>query len=121
MILRQLGVARREISLRERSRWLPFLMGVGAVSLILAAELSLVGFASSFENPSTGRLILVLDANDPQLQHRLGQVYNEIDPAESVRYLRRATELSRYSRLYWSDLASTCQSIGDTQCADQAT
>jgi len=96
-------------------------MGVGAVSLLLAAEMSVVGIASSFENPSTGRLILVLDANDPQLQHRLGQVYQEIDPAESVRYLRRATELSRYSRLYWSDLASACQSIGDTQCADRAT
>ena len=110
-----------EVSLRGRSRSLPFLMGVGAVSLILAAEMSLVGIASSFESPSTGRLILLLDANDPQLQHRLGQVYKEIDPAESVRYLRRATELSRYSRLYWSDLASACQSIGDTQCADRAT
>jgi len=120
MILRQLGVARMEVSLRGRSRSLPFLMGVGAVSLILAAEMSLVGIASSFESPSTGRLILLLDANDPQLQHRLGQVYKEIDPAESVRYLRRATELSRYSRLYWSDLASACQSIGDTQCADRA-
>ena len=121
MILRQLGVARIAVSLRGRSRSLPFLMGVGVVSLILAAEMSVVGIASSFENPSTGRLILVLDANDPQLQHRLGQVYQEIDPAESVRYLRRATELSRYSRLYWSDLASACQSIGDTQCADRAT
>ena len=121
MIFRQLGVARMEVSLRGRSRSLPFLMGVGAVSLILAAEMSLVGIASSFESPSTGRLILVLDANDPQLQHRLGQVYKEIDPAESVRCLRRATELSRYSRLYWSDLASTCQSIGDTRCADRAT
>ena len=109
-----------EVSLRGRSRSLPFLMGVGAVSLILAAEMSLVGIASSFESPSTGRLILLLDANDPQLQHRLGQVYKEIDPAESVRCLRRATELSRYSRLYWSDLASACQSIGDTQCADRA-
>src|SRR5438046_4999481 len=111
MILRQLGVGRIEVSLRGRSRWLPFLMGVGAVSLILAAEMSVVGIASSFENPSTGRLILVLDANDPQLQHRLGQVYNEIDPAESIRYLRRATELSSYSRLYWSDLAYACEYI----------
>ena len=119
--MRQLGVARIAVSLRGRSRSLPFLMGVGAVSLLLAAEMSVVGIASSFESPSTGRLILVLDANDPQLQHRLGQVYQEIDPAESVRYLRRATELSRYSRLYWSDLASACQSIGDTQCADRAT
>ncbi len=120
MILRQLGIGRIEVSLRERSRSLPFLIAVGAVSLLLAAEMSLVGIASSFERPSTGRLILALDSSDPQLQHRLGQVYKETDPAESVRCLRRAADLSRYSRFYWSDLASACQSVGDTQCADEA-
>ena len=121
MILRQLDVARIEVSLRGRSRSLPFLLAVGAVSLFLAAQVWVVGIASSFERPSTGRLLLALDSNDPQLQHRLGQVYKDIDPAESVRCLRRATELSRYSRLYWSDLASACQLVGDMQCADQAT
>jgi hypothetical protein len=96
-------------------------MLVSAVSLLLAAECVIVGSASSFERPSTGRLISVLDRDDPQLQHRLGQVVSEIDPEESARCLRRATELSRYSRLYWSDLASACQSTGDTECADRAT
>src|SRR5438876_6079146 len=120
MSLRQFGVARVEVSLQERSRSLPFLVVVGAVSLVLAAEISLVGIASSFERPSMGRLISVLDSDDPQIQHRLGQVYAETDTNKSVQYLRRAAELSRYSRLYWSDLASACQSIDDTQCADWA-
>src|SRR5437667_342814 len=120
MSLRQFGVARIEVSLQERSRSLPFLVVVGAVSLVLAAEISLVGIASSFERPSMGRLISVLDSDDPQIQHRLGQVYAETDTNKSVQCLRRAAELSRYSRLYWSDLASACQSIDDTQCADWA-
>src|SRR6184192_1505450 len=121
MSLRQFGVARVEVSLQERSRSLPCLMAVGAVSMLLAAESAIVGSSSSFERPSTGRLISVLDSDDPQLQHRLGQVYAEVDPDESARCLHRATELSRYSRLYWSDLASACQSTGDTECADRAT
>ncbi|PYU01240.1 MAG: hypothetical protein DMG38_04285 [Acidobacteria bacterium] len=120
MSLRQFGVARVEVSLQERSRSLPFLVVVGAVSLVLAAEISLVGIASSFEGPSTGRLVSLLSADEAQIQHRLGQVYAETDTNKSVQYLRRAAELSRYSRLYWSDLASACQSIDDTQCADWA-
>jgi tetratricopeptide (TPR) repeat protein len=118
MILRQLGVARAEISLRDRSRSLSFLVAVGSLSVFLAAETLLVGAASSISTPSEGRLILALDSNDPQLHDRLAQVYK--DPAEIVRHLRRATELSPYSRLYWSDLAGACDSIGDTQCADRA-
>src|SRR5208283_2500509 len=54
------------------------------------------------------------------LQNRLGQAYKDIDPSASLRHLRRATQLSPESRLYWSDLESSCESMGDTQCADQA-
>jgi hypothetical protein len=61
-----------------------------------------------------------LEADDPRLQNRLGQVYEDIDRAESARHLRRATQLSPDSRLYWSDLESACESIADTQCIDQA-
>src|SRR2546430_16979071 len=121
MILRQLGVAQFEIPLRERSRPLLFLLAVGGASLLLAAETTLVGTALSFSTPSTGHLILILDPDDPQLQYRLSQVYKDTDPAESVRRLRRATELSPYSRFYWDELASACESRGDTQCADRAT
>ena len=120
MIWRQFGAAQFEISLRQRTRSLLFLIGVGAASLLLAAETSLSGIASSFETPTQGRWLLAVDSDDPQLQYRLAQVYKNIDSAESVRHLRRATELSPYSRFYWSRLGSACESLNDMQCADQA-
>jgi len=120
MIRPQLGVARTEISLRAHSRALIFLLAVGCASLFVAAETSLVGIISSFETPSVGRWLLALDADDPRLQRQLGKAYEDIDPAESVRHLRRATQLSPGSRLYWSDLESGCESMADTECIDQA-
>jgi tetratricopeptide (TPR) repeat protein len=120
MIRPQLGVARTEISLRAHSRALLFLLAVGCASLFVAAETSLVGITFSFGTPSVGRWLLALDADDPRLQNRLGQVYEDIDPAESLRHLRRATQLSPDSRLYWSDLEAACESMADRECIDQA-
>jgi tetratricopeptide (TPR) repeat protein len=120
MIRPRLGVARTEISLCARSRALLFLLAVGCVSLFMAAETSLVGITFSFETPPVGRWLLALDADDPRLQNRLGQVYKDIDSAESLRHLRRATQLSPDSRLYWSDLESACESVADAECIGQA-
>jgi hypothetical protein len=120
MIGPQLGISRTEISLRAHSRAVIFLLAAGCVCLFLAVETSLVGIVSSFNKPAVGRWLLALDANDPQLQDRLGQAYGAIDPTESVRYLRRATQLSPNSRFYWSDLESACVSEDDQPCADQA-
>ncbi|MGA7925158.1 MAG: hypothetical protein WCA20_04070, partial [Candidatus Sulfotelmatobacter sp.] len=120
MIWRQFGAAQFEISLQQRTRSLLLLIGVGAASLLLAAETSLSGIASSFETPTQGRWLLAVDSDDPQLQYRLAQVYKNIGSAESVRHLRRATELSPYSRFYWSRLGSACESLNNRQCADQA-
>jgi tetratricopeptide (TPR) repeat protein len=86
----------------------------------MAAETSLVGITFSFETPTVGRWLLGLEADDPRLQNRLGQVYKDIDSAESLRHLRRATQLSPDSRLYWSDLESACESMADAECIDQA-
>jgi tetratricopeptide (TPR) repeat protein len=120
MIRPQLGVARIEISLRAHSRALFFLLAAGGVSLFAAAETSLVGIVSSFETPTVGRRLLALDGNDPQLEDRLGQAYKDTNPTESLRHLRRATQLSPASRLYWSDLELACESWRDTQCVDEA-
>src|ERR1700730_2960160 len=119
MILPQLGAARIEIQLRERSRSLLFLLAVGSASLFLAAETLLIRTASSFKTPSEGRRILAFDPDDPRLEYRLGRAYEDIDPAEGIKHLRRATELSPYSKHYWSHLASACEAIGDTKCADR--
>jgi tetratricopeptide (TPR) repeat protein len=116
MIRPQVRVARTGISLRA----LLFLLAVGCASLLVAGEATLVGIISSFETPSMGRRLLALDADDPRLQRQLGKAYEDINPAEGVRHLRRATQLSPGSRLYWSDLESACESMADTQCIDQA-
>src|SRR2546427_6951528 len=121
MILRQLNVTQVEIPLREPFRSLLFLLAVSSASLLLVAETTLVGTVLSFSTPSTGRLILTLDRDDPQLQYGLWQAYEDTDPAEGVKHLRRATELSPYSRFYWDALASACESMGDTQCAEGTT
>jgi tetratricopeptide (TPR) repeat protein len=120
MIRPQLDVARIEISLRAHSRALFLLLAVGAASLLVAAETSLVGTVSSFETPRVGRWLLALDADDARLQDQVGQAYKDSDLTETLRYLRRATQLSPASRLYWSDLESACETMGESQCVDEA-
>ena len=112
--------ARVEVSLQGRSRSLLFLLVVGFASMLFATETSLMGIVSSFEARSVGRCLMALDFDDAWLHYRLGQIYEQIEPAEGVREMRRATQLSPESRRYWSHLASECESLGDTQCADQA-
>jgi hypothetical protein len=109
-----------EVSLREPSHYLPFVLAVSLASLLLAGESSLVGIVSSFQSPAVGRLMLAVDSGDAQLQFWLGRAYQDSNPAEGIRHLRRATELSPYSRLYWDELASACQSARDIPCADGA-
>jgi hypothetical protein len=88
--------------------------------LFLGAESVLVGVVSSFQSPAAGRRLLAVDRGDAQLQFWLGRAYEHSNPTEAIRHLRRATELSPYSRLYWDDLALACESAGDTPCADAA-
>jgi tetratricopeptide (TPR) repeat protein len=124
MTWRFLRVARLEISLQESRRSLFLLATFGFVcgflSLFLAAETSLLGIVTALDKPSVGRSLLPLDQGDPQLEYALGRAYKETHPAEGVRHLRRATELSPYSRRYWAHLGSACEAAGDTACALQA-
>ncbi len=114
------GSTQIEISLASRGRRLLFLTAVGFVGLLLAAETVLAGFVLSFDSPSQARWLLRFDSSDPQLQYQLGRTYEDSDRAESVYYLRQATALSPSSRRYWTHLGDDCESLGDTQCADQA-
>lgn len=93
---------------------------MGCLTLFMASETLLVGLVSSFETPSVGRRLLPLDAEDPRLHDRLGQACRDTDPGGSLRYFRRAIQLSPESRLYWEDLELACESQGDTRCEDQA-
>jgi tetratricopeptide (TPR) repeat protein len=108
------------VSLRQRSRSRLFLLVVGCACLGMAAETLLVGVGSTFGTPRVGRWILALDRNDPQVENRLGEIYKDANPSEGLRHLRRATQLSPYRQLYWSDLESACEFVGDQQCVDEA-
>jgi len=120
MIRPQLRLTRSEFSLRAYPRAILFVLVASGASLFLALEASWLGITSSFETPRVGRWLLALDTDDPRLQHRLGEAYKHADATECLRHLRRATQLSPASRLYWEDLESACESRNDTPCADQA-
>jgi len=121
MIRSQAGFTpRSEISPRLRVRALLFLLGVAGASLWLAGESLRAGMAASFETPALGHRLLAWDSDDPRLEDQLGQVYKGIDQGEGLRHLRRATQLSPASRLYWSDLEIACEAAGDAPCTDQA-
>ncbi len=108
-----------EISLRPRFRSWAFLLLITLACLFLAIETLLVGIASS---PATLRApwFLALNSSNPALQFQLGELYKAKNPQRGIEHLRRATELSRYSRFYWSSLARACEAAGDTRCVDQA-
>ena len=108
-----------EISLRGRARSLLFLLFIAGISLCLAAETLLAGSASFLARPEKIRSLMAFDSNDPRLEYRLGRAYEDFDPSEAVKHLRRATELSPDNRRYESYLAISCEAAGDTVCADQ--
>jgi tetratricopeptide (TPR) repeat protein len=116
----ELGPAQIEVSLAGRWRRSCLLAGTGLLGLLLAAEAALAGFVLSFDAPSQARWLLRFDSSDPQLQYRLGRTYEDSDREQSVYYLRRATALSPTNRRYWAHLGDDCESLGDTQCADEA-
>ena len=66
-----------------------------------------------------GRWILAVDPDDSRVEYQLGRLYEDSDPSQGVRHLRRATELSPNVQRYWAHLAAICESIGDTNCADR--
>lgn len=119
MILRPLHTARIDVSLRERSRSIFFLLTVSAVALFLATETLVVGGSSSFKTRSESRWILALGPDNPRLEYRLGHLFSAGDPSGGIAHLLRATDLSPYSQIYWSHLAFACETIGDQPCADR--
>lgn len=70
------------------------------------------------------RRAVALDPENPELHRRLGLVltYMAIPPpiAEGIDELRRATQLSPARGQYWLDLATACESISESSCADRA-
>jgi hypothetical protein len=103
------------------------LLAVGLAALFMAGEAIRIALATSLEG--SGRLPqlrrgLTLDPDNPKLHYQLGSVYSyspqDMDPAEAMKHLRRAAELNPYRAIYWSSVASACDSAGNRVCADRA-
>lgn len=117
----------KEYSLRSRRRAGLFLLATVLPGLFLALRVLRIGLASVLAESAELadlRRASRLDPVNPELEHRLGQFYSyaqgALDPAEGVRHLERATELSPGKSSYWADLGSACESIGDRECADRS-
>jgi len=114
-------------SLHPGSRAVLFLLPVIVLCAWLAYEGIRVAWATSkldvFSIPEIKHAIR-LDPDNPDLLHWLGLVYTsvptEINPAESVKYIREAARLNPGRWEYWSDLGTSCDFLGDTPCADDA-
>jgi tetratricopeptide (TPR) repeat protein len=118
---------RAEFSLRARGQASGFLLAVGLAALLFAGEAVRILIATSLGGSAKLpqlRRALTLDRDNPKLHYQLGLVYSyspqDIDPAEAMKHFRRATELNPYNAIYWSSLASACDSVGDRVCADRA-
>jgi hypothetical protein len=67
---------------------------------------------------------LALDPDNPELHHRLSQLYGDsLEPSnltEGVAQARRAVALDPNKFDYWLNLASACESLPDNACVEQA-
>lgn len=81
--------------------------------------------ADSDTRPALERAV-ALDPANAALEDQLGlDILNGLngpgdDAAASLRFFRRAVELSPDRALYWADMASACEAAGDFACAGQA-
>jgi len=127
MVRRLFSVTSFDFSLRSRWQAGVFLLGIGLPALLLGALAVKIAVAAtlgaSTQTPALRRAV-ALDPANSTLHHRLGLVYGysleEVNPAEAVKHLRRATELNPSAGRYWLDLGTAYGSVGDTASADAA-
>jgi tetratricopeptide repeat protein len=113
--------------LRPLWRAIAFLLATTLPSVLIGVRSIRVTIASTL-GESTDlvdlRTALRLDPENPELHYKLGLVYSrspdELNPAEGLKHLRRATELNPNRSSYWAGLASVCESMGNAFCADQS-
>lgn len=117
------------VSFPIRPRWKvwTFLVAIGLSGAIMIGKALQSAVAATLRESvkaSDLRKALGMDPANPELYYRLGLIHSfsmeEINPTEAIKNLRQATVLSPYDSSYWSSLASACDSMSDTVCADQA-
>ena len=116
-----------EIPLRSRGKVVVFIIGVILPGMLLASATVVIAVAAVMgrsSDPRELREAVALDQANPELHYRLGQTHiYSLDPSEvqeGLKQLRQATILAPTQPEYWSGLASACESVGDTTCADRA-
>jgi tetratricopeptide (TPR) repeat protein len=114
-------------ALASRGRRGLTLAAVGLASTLLALEALRIASAATLaesDQPEALQAALTLDPSNAGVHHRLGllRFYASAPggPARGRQDLQRATELNPDEALFWLDLASACESSGDTACADHA-
>ncbi len=116
-----------EFSLPGRIGALAVMLAIGITGLLLAfkaAEIAIAATIGGSFNPPDLLKALVLDPSNPELHYQLGMAYcnslEDYHPAEGLKQLQLAISLNHRQPIYWSGLASACQSLGDRTCADRA-
>lgn len=114
-------------ALHIRPRAAAFVVVVGLVSLLLAAESVRIAWAAQLGKSSKVadlKKAVFLDPANPNLHFRLGMAeafdLENPDTAAGVEQLDLATRLSPHETRYWSALASACQFQGNSICAGDA-
>lgn len=104
-----------------------FLLVLVVPGLLLAFKTVVIAVAATMgqsSNPHKIQTAVALDPVNPNLHYKLGQSDSySMDPSglqEGLEQLRQATELAPTQPQYWAALASACESVGDTACADRA-
>ena len=105
-----------------------FLLAIGIPGLWLGYRTGVTAVAATMgrsADPAELLKAVTLDPSNPDLHYRLGVAYcyslDDPQPDKGLSELRRATELDPMQPVYWSALASACESLGDAACADHAT
>jgi tetratricopeptide (TPR) repeat protein len=126
-VKRLLSTCYFEFPLLSRGKTVVFIIAVIMPGLLLAFRAVVIAVAATMGNSSESREVrqaVALDPANPQLHYRLGRVDGySMDPSEvqdGLKQLRQATILAPTQPEYWSGLASACESVGDTTCADRA-
>ena len=109
-------------------RKLMVMLAIGFAGSLLVMEALRIAAAATLAQSGRPEIVeeaLSLDPSNAEIQHRLGMLrYYSSSPSGSrsgLDALRRATQLDPNEALYWSDLASACESSGNAVCADRAT
>ncbi len=116
-----------EFSLKPRRHAGLFLALTALIALAGIAETVKVAVVAAMEASDDATIIqkaVAIDPANPALHNRLAQMYGDAaDPsnlAAALREARRATVLNPNKADYWLALASACEAMNDSGCADHA-